>query len=134
MALPKHPDVIVSEIIDDLTERGTINFCGLERVPTRREVQEATVYAAIKAAHETLYEWERIYSRMYDADTFHASLNYSEAEALAGMLAAVGRYDLARNLIETWAEHDPEMAEEYAEDVAENLREYMEQIEPGEWA
>lgn len=64
-----------------------------------------------------LDEWARIYERMYDAESFHASLTYIEAEALADLLAVTGRVDLGRNLLETWAEYDPEEAEEHAEDL-----------------
>lgn len=64
-----------------------------------------------------LDEWARIYERMYDAESFHASLTYIEAEALANLLAVTGRADLGRSLLETWAAYDPEEAEEHAADL-----------------
>jgi len=68
-----------------------------------------------------LDQWVSIYERMTPADSFHESLNYPEAEALANLLAVAGRHDLAQILIEEWAEGDPEAAEDYAEDLADYI-------------
>lgn len=57
--------------------------------------------------------WASAYAGMWDmAESFHRSLNYSEAKALANLLVLADRHDLAIKLMEGWAEHDPEMAQE----------------------
>ncbi|MGF2004858.1 hypothetical protein ACQUE4_13380, partial [Lactococcus lactis] len=47
------------------------------------------------------------------ADRFHGALTLSEAVALADVLAAAGRGDLAATLIRGWGIGDPEMVKEY---------------------
>ena len=58
--------------------------------------------------------WATKYAAMWDcAESFHGSLNLSEAEALADLLAVAGEPNLAVILVQEWAAEDPEMATEH---------------------
>lgn len=58
--------------------------------------------------------WADAYEEMWDmADGFHGGLNYGEVIALADVLAAAGRGDLAATLIRGWGIGDPEMVDEH---------------------
>lgn len=118
----KTSEQIADAIVDEITTGGAIAFAGLDRSPTLHEMERAIVLRAIeadRAQHSSLdldhaiEAWESAYAKMWDmADSFHASLNYSEAEALANLLVLADRHDLAIKLMEGWAEQDPEMAQE----------------------
>lgn len=55
-----------------------------------------------------LENWEKAYEeRLAESDTFHVSLTLADAKALADLLAAADRPDLAVALIERWTTNDP---------------------------
>lgn len=61
---------------------------------------------------DALDGWVSCYEGMtIMAESFHESLNFPEALALADLLAVTGRNDLAASLLASWAEGDPEAAE-----------------------
>lgn len=56
-----------------------------------------------------LENWVKAYEGMLAcSDSFHMSITRTEAKALADLLAAADRPDLAGRLIETWFEVDDE--------------------------
>ena len=74
-------------------------------------------------------EWSRKYEGMVgSADSFHGSLNFSEAEALAELLAVTGRYDLAYNLMQEWGENDEDARLDHGEDLDTALTRYREKM------
>lgn len=110
----KTPEQIADEVLGSL---------GYSVHDPSRGIAAVAIHKTIEAdraqRNEPLAEWSRVYEMMYDADTFHASLNFSEALALADLLIADDRDDLAHNLMQQWAEHDPEMAKAYARELSE---------------
>ncbi|KZE41389.1 hypothetical protein [Microbacterium sp. T32] len=66
------------------------------------------------SAGSACHAWAHSYEHMWDmADRFHGALTLSEAVALADVLAAAGRGDLAASLIRGWGIGDPEMVEDH---------------------
>ena len=78
---------------------------------------------------EACDEWTRKYEGMVgSADNFHRSLNFSEAEALSGVLAATGRYDLAYSLMQEWAEGDEDSDIDHGEELTALLGYYRQKM------
>lgn len=70
------------------------------------------------SAASASYAWAEAYADMWDmADSFHGSLLLSEAVALADVLAAAGRGDLAATLIRGWGIEDPEAVDDHNENA-----------------
>lgn len=92
--------------------RGRLN----ERIETMSDQNVAAIEAAKK--------WAEVYAEKWDTASFHESLSYPEAEALADLLHLAGRGDLAADLIGTWANCDPDEAFELHDRIEASYARY----------
>lgn len=85
-----------------------------------------SINGAIEAAGEFL---DKIEGLLGESERFFGSLNYSEIEPLAELADALGRPKLGSQIMQEWATHDQEVAQERADD----LLDWREGVDPRPW-
>lgn len=85
--------------------------------------------AEMSPHEKAINAWVEQYVNMAGSE-IEGTLQFSEAKALAGLFVAVGRYDLADLLMETWANLDEELAAEHENELDKLRAEYAEHLPP----
>lgn len=126
--VPATPEQIADQVIEEAkaTMSGWANYTYTPSQDQYREMIVAAVNAdrAQSPALTAARQWADRYRGMVGADdTFTGSLLFSEAEALADLLAIAGEPGLAKMLLESWTVNDSE-SDHYRDEVAAAIARY----------